>query len=268
MTPCAGFCRRGAPAVCDDVALPTPPAEALPLPACTSGFMIRADEALLLSAAVEADAVLMIDCCPGSLLVAGTPVGAAWPRAADSFDSRTREQLTRQVTKAIRTRFERTAAQDVSYGVRQITDVAIKALSPGINDPTTAVHALGHSAALLCELAGRRLGPRLLHDEQGRGRVVLHQPDLGDLLEMALAQPRRYGAADPAVLARLFALLRDLAWCAAPDQRPAIIGQLARLRATAAEKDFDAAELAPLAALAEQVEHALAGRWIPAARPC
>ena len=159
------------------------------------------------------------------------------------------------------TGFERTAVQDVGFALRQLTDVATKALSPGINDPTTAVFALGHSAALLCELAGRDLAPRVLRDEDDRVRVVLHRPTLADLVDLAVAQPRRYGAADASVLTRLFVLLRELAWCVAPDQHQVITGQLARLQATAAGQDFDDHENRQLAELAQQVRDAVHGRW-------
>lgn len=251
----------------DDTRFPSPPPDALLLPAPCSGFVVRLDEQGLLSAAVDADAVLRVDSSPGSQLVAGTPVGAAWPQTTGSFSPETSSRLTRQVAEAIHTRFERTAAHDIAYGVRQITDVVNRALSPGINDPTTAVHALNHSSALLCELAQRRLGPHLLRDDQGRARVLLNQPDLDDLLELALVQPRRYGAGDPMVLAQFFVMLRDLAWHAAEDQRPMIAHQLARLRAVADEQDFDAVERARFAELAGQAEHALAGRWAPAKPP-
>jgi len=111
-----------------------------------------------------------------------------------------------------------TTQEDVAFGLRQLTDVAIKALSPGINDPTTAVHALGHSAALLCGLARGQLGPRRLADADGRVRVELRRALLDDLVRLAVDQPRRYGASDPDVLARLLALLADLAWAADPVQ--------------------------------------------------
>lgn len=191
-------------------------------------------------------------------------MGAAWPHAGGGFDTDTRARLAERVAAAISTGFERTAAQDVAYGLRQLTDVATKALSPGINDPTTAVHALGHSSALLCELAGRDLGPLTLSDAQGRVRVVLHRPTLADLLELAVAQPRRYGAADPDVLARLLALLRELAWAVPlPEQRKVVADQLGRLRATVDAQAFDSTERASLAGLAIQVDLALDGRWAP-----
>ena len=90
--------------------------------------------------------------------------------------------------------------------------------------------------------------------------MVLSRPDLAQLLDAAITQPRRYGAADPQVTARLYALLAEVAWCAHPAQRPAIRDQLGRLRDGAARQDFDDAEQTGLARLAAEVENALAGR--------
>ncbi|MEI7033314.1 DUF2254 domain-containing protein [Streptomyces pratensis] len=240
---------------------PEPPADALPLPVRTPGFLTAVDEEALLEAAVEADAVLFIDRHPGSSLITGTPMGAAWPLSGGSFAPETRSGLVREAAEAVHTGAERTEAQDVAFGLRQLTDIIAKALSPGINDPTTAVHALSHSSALLCELARRGPGPRVLTDDHHRVRVVLRRPDLGDLLDLAVTQPLRYGAAEPAVLARVSMLLRELAWNTPPDQHPPIVAVLDRLRSTTADQDFHAAEHARLTELAQQVEQALAGCW-------
>ncbi|MFD3825324.1 DUF2254 domain-containing protein [Streptomyces sp. NPDC058625] len=240
---------------------PEPPADALALPVRKSGFLTAVDEEALLEAAVEADAVLLIDRHPGSSLITGTPMGAAWPRAGEPFSHETRTHLVRKAAEAVSTGTERTEAQDVAFGLRQLTDITAKALSPGVNDPTTAVHALSHSSALLCELARRGLGPRVLHDDQHRVRVVLRRPDLADLLDLAVAQPLRYGAAEPAVLNRVAMLLRELAWNSAPDQHPPVAAAFDRLRSTAADQDFHATEHARLAELVQLVEQALAGRW-------
>lgn len=243
-------------------ALPDPPAETVSLPAARSGFLGEVDGEAVLAAAVEAGAVVVVDRQPGSSAVGGTPVGAAWPCSGVPFDDATRETLVDRVTSAITIGFERTGAQDVAFGLRQLTDVATKALSPGINDPTTAVHALSHSSALLCELVRRDLGHRVLRDDENRVRVVLHRPDIADLLELALAQPRRYGAADPDVLARLLTLLRELAWTTQlPAHHQVVTAQLERLRATIDAQDLDPTERAALARLAAQVELAVDGRW-------
>ena len=245
--------------------LPRVPADAAVLLADSSGFLNSVDQAALLDAAIEGDVTISIDRAPGSSLVAGTPVGRLWTLAAvDPVPADRLAKLQDAAAKALHTGFERTAAQDIGFGLRQLTDVAVKALSPGINDPTTAVHALGHSSALLCELASHDPGPTVQSDEQGTVRLILTGPTLADLLELAIGQPRRYGATDPAVLARLFTLLRELAWSThRPDHHQAVTDQLGRLRSTVADQHFDGTERRDLATLATSVEVALNHRWHP-----
>ncbi|AQS65813.1 DUF2254 domain-containing protein [Streptomyces pactum] len=242
-------------------ASPEPPPNALTLTTRTSGFLTSVDEEALLNAAVEADAILLIDRHPGSSLVTGTPMGAAWPHTSEPFTSETRARLAGAVAEAVTTGAERTDHQDIAFGLRQLTDIAAKALSPAVNDPTTAVHALSHSSALLCELAQRHLDPHLLLDDDQQVRVVLRRPDLEDLLDLAVAQPMRYGATEPAVLARIAMLLRELAWNGTPAHQPPVQSALTRLRATIDAQDFHPTERLRLTELTHLVERALAGRW-------
>ncbi len=255
--------RPGSNQATTSAAMPLPPAgvrtELVVAPG--SGFMIRIDQHELLDAVVDADAVLVIDCFPGDFLVAGTPIGRWWNISGSAPADGGRDKLARAVKGCVHTGFERTETQDVTYGLRQLTDVTNKALSPGINDPTTAVHALGHTSALLCELAQRELGPVVLADDGRRARLALARPGLADLLEVAMTQPRHYGAADPLVVGRLFTLLGELAWQVPPSGRSAVADQLDRLRSTSDNQDFDSAERTEMARLALRVEHALAGRW-------
>lgn len=253
------------PASDEEPAAPVVPAGSAPLIATNSGFLTSVDEAALLEAAVRGRARISIDREPGSSLVAGTPLGRLWAEdGADPLDGERLEQVQEAAARAVRTGVERTAAEDIAYGLRQLTDVAVKALSPGINDPTTAIHALSHSSALLCELAAADPRPRVRSDEQGTVRVVLATPTLADLLDLAISQPRRYGAGDPAVLARLITLLSELAWSSPrPEHRRAVAQQLERLRRTVAEQHFDDVERADLAALASSVEDSLNHRWRP-----
>lgn len=242
--------------------LPDPPEQTRLLVAPRSGFLTYVDEPALLEAAVATDAVLHVELLPGSSLVAGSPLGRAWSLDRSAVSKDVGDRLQEAIDASISSGTERTATQDVAYGLRQLTDVATKALSPGINDPTTALHALGHSSALLCQAVRREHGPRVLHDEDGQVRVVLRRPGMDELLDLAIGQPRRYGAADPAVLGRLANLLRELAWAGADthDQR-AVADQLGRLRRTAGLQDFDPAENASLEALFALVDAALAGSW-------
>jgi uncharacterized membrane protein len=245
-----------------DVAPPAAPPSATPLCARRSGFLTSTDERALLAAAVDADAVLSIDRLPGDFLVAGTPLGVAWAVDGSVLDESTAAEVEQRASKAVRIGFERTAAEDIAFGMRQLVDVAVKALSPGINDPTTAVHALGHVSALLCEAAGHDLGPRLVPDDHGRVRVLLRRPDLRTLLDLALTQPRRYGAGDPEVFARLLLLLRELAWSSSgPVRRRLIEDHLDILVRVLESQDFSDPERRRLEEEARCVRLALDGQW-------
>ncbi|MFF0311121.1 DUF2254 domain-containing protein [Streptosporangium sp. NPDC004379] len=239
--------------------------QTVPLCARSSGFLTSVDEEELLAAAVDAGAVVLLRHFPGDSVVAGIPIAAARPLdEGAALDPETVGALSGRVAEAVGTGYERTAAQDVAFGLRQIVDVALKALSPGINDPTTAVHALGHVAALVCDLARRDLGPRLLRDDSGRVRVVLRRPGFPMLLDLAITQPRRYGTGDPEVLARLFTMLREVAWSThRPEHHRAVADQLVRLCTTADTQGYDREEAARMGALARSVREALAGRWPP-----
>jgi uncharacterized membrane protein len=227
-----------------------------------SGFLVEIDAEAVVAAARERDAVVVVDAPPGSSLIAGTPYGRAWPRAGAAFTEQDLDHLHRAMAGAVRTGFERTDAQDVGFALRQLVDVANKALSPGINDPTTAVHALSHVSALLCTLARRELGPARLTDERGEVRAVLTRPNLSDLLDVALTQPRLYGVRDPIVVARLFALLREVGWVVQRAQdRAAVRSQLARLRRAVEEQGFAGEERGHLEHLGQLVEDALGGEW-------
>ncbi|PRY20201.1 DUF2254 domain-containing protein [Pseudosporangium ferrugineum] len=245
---------------------PAPPHRGtLILCAPTSGFVTSVNDRKLLAAAVRTGTVIRVDRAPGASVVAGTPVATAWrlESGEDHDDDGLRDVLHGELAEALGIGFERTSTQDIAFGLRQLTDVVAKALSPGINDPTTAVHALGHSSALLCEAARHDLRPATRHDDAGRVRVVLARPDLAGLLDLAVSQPRRYGAAHPEVLIRLFDLLRELAWVLRDDraQLAPVAAQLARLRATVAGQDFDEVERAKLSRRADSVDAALEGRW-------
>ncbi len=241
--------------------VPVPPADATLIIADRSGFLTGVDDASLCAAAAAADAVVLIGRPAGGFVVAGTPLGMVWygPNSSDKDSSG-------KFVDAIQTRltigFERNDTQDFAFGLRQLTDVTSKALSPGVNDPTTAVHSLGHTAALLCEIARHDIRDLVRRDDDGKVRVVWRRPTFAQVLEEALTQPRRYGAADPAVMARLLTLLRELAWTArTAEQRSAVTAQLVRLHATIRSQDFGPAEMGQLERQHEQVRDALSHRW-------
>lgn len=238
--------------------LPPPPPNARALLAPSSGFLTSINNRELVSAATEVNARLIIDRHVGDSLVKGVPIGVAWAADDGDLDTDAVDGLQAAIRSAIGIGYERTGAQDVGYGLRQLTDVANKALSPGINDPTTAIHALGHVSAILCQLAHRDLRPAVLCDRDDVARVHLRRPGLDEIVDAAIGQPRRYGSSDPQVMTRLFSLLEELSWHL--DDHTVVRDQLARTRRTVQRADFDDTERRQLDIAAARVEEAIARR--------
>lgn len=105
----------------------------------------------------------------------------------------------------------RTLQQDIEFGVLQIVDIALKAISPAVNDPSTAIACVDQLSRILVRVVGREPGPALLQDDTGANRVVVSWPDLPRLLDAAFEHIRLYARTDLAVSLRLLKALGDLA---------------------------------------------------------
>jgi uncharacterized membrane protein len=127
---------------------------------------------------------------------------------------------------------QRTIEQDSRYAIRLIVDIGIRALSPAINDPTTAVLALDQLDDLLQRIGIRDLNIGYVYDENGDLRVFYPTPDWNDFLTLALDEIHMYGANSQQVMRRLRALLLDLRQEVPPERLAAIDHQLARVDAT------------------------------------
>jgi uncharacterized membrane protein len=137
---------------------------------------------------------------------------------------------------------ERTLRQDPAFAFRLLADISAKALSPGVNDPTTSVQTLDQIELLLLRLAGRRLGPGELRDETGEVRLRYPTPAWEDLLSIALDETRFFGATSVQVTRRLRALLEDLRELVPPYRRAGVEAQLAMLDASVARTYDEATE--------------------------
>jgi uncharacterized membrane protein len=112
--------------------------------------------------------------------------------------------------QAIEVGDERTFEQDPKYAIRLLVDIAIKALSPAINDPTTAVQALDQIEDLLLRLGRRHLEVGHFHDAQGQLRLIVPFPTWEDFLRLALDEIRFCGAKSVQVMRRMMALIKGL----------------------------------------------------------
>jgi uncharacterized membrane protein len=135
----------------------------------------------------------------------------------------------RAVRRAIVVGEERTFEQDPKYALRLLVDIAIRALSPAVNDPTTAVQALDQIGDLLLRLARRRLEIGSFCDGEGTLRLVVSFPTWEDFLRLSFDEIQTYGAGSVQVVRRLKALIADLFVAAPEERRAALASRQARL---------------------------------------
>ena len=136
---------------------------------------------------------------------------------------------------------ERTFEQDPKYAIRLLVDIAIKALSPAVNDPTTAVQALDQIEDLLRRLGSRRLEIGAIRDSEGKLRLVIPHPAWEDFLLLAFEEIRFYGATSVQVIRRMKALVYDLILALPEERRKPLQHYQQRLDATIA-KSFENTE--------------------------
>ena len=149
--------------------------------------------------------------------------------------------------KLVRIGSARTLEQDPAYGIRVLVDIAIRALSPAVNDPTSAVQVLDQIDDILHRLAGRSLGDGLLHDAAGRVVVRYPAPTWESFLALAIDEILLYGATSLQVTRRLRALLDDLLTGTPRARWPAVhvkLGALHRATRRSVPDETDAAEAA------------------------
>jgi uncharacterized membrane protein len=152
---------------------------------------------------------------PGRYAVTGSPlveVRTSAPSPGDGGDDEgadDRNDLDRVVADTVVVGPSRTITQDPAYGLRQIVDVALRALSPGVNDPTTAQDALFHLADALHALLEVEPPPRSFEGDDGRRVVLRHRSD-AELVELAFGELCGAAASQPAVVGYLLAAIDSL----------------------------------------------------------
>ena len=167
-----------------------------------SRIVVAVDVATLLAEARRHGGVIELAPQIGDFLATGEPLFYLYRGAADIGD----ETLEAAVAMGA----ERTTEQDPMFAFRILVDIALKALSPAINDPTTAVLALDQVHRLLRSVGRRRLRANALRDGEGTPRMILRTPDWEDFVHVSCVEVRACGADNVQVARRLRAMLEDL----------------------------------------------------------
>ena len=174
------------------------------VPAKESGYIQSVDSEALLRLARDKKTILRMERGIGDFVVQKTALASlALEEAPD-------KETIAAINVAYSFSIHRTVDQDPAFGIRQIEDMALKALSPGVNDTSTAVMCVDHLTAILAHLAGRQLPPLYLYEE-GKLRVITIAPSFESLLADSFDQIRRNAAGNVAIMACILSALDNIA---------------------------------------------------------
>ena len=163
-------------------------AQAVALTQSESGYLQNLDEDGLLSFATEHNVTVQCLQIVGTFVLEGQPVALVWPK--DALDDEACSNLSNYFTLGPR----RTPAHDLDFLFDQLSEMALRALSPGVNDAVTAMRCADRIAQGLLLMVSRRPPTSHRFDEKGSVRLILPQIDLGNLVEDTLGEFRRFSA--------------------------------------------------------------------------
>jgi uncharacterized membrane protein len=199
------------------------PSLVVPFPG-TSGVLLSVDEERLWSMAGEAHVTVALLPMVGDFVVHHRPVFEVWGDPS--------ELDVESMLEALIVARERNSRQDLAFSFRELVDVAERALSPGVNDPTTAVQAIDQLHDLLRRLVHRRFPAAHRVDARGRLRLILPRPSWDAYVRLAVDEIRQSGGGMLQVARRLRFLLDDLLSVAPPSRCGELRRQLALLQAS------------------------------------
>jgi uncharacterized membrane protein len=244
---------------------PEPPAGAVPMLAPRSGYLQTVDVEHLADLAAATGHSVQLVTLVGDYVTAGALVGWCWRRNATGDGQAAADSgVLQRALKHVHIGFERTLQQDARFGLRQMVDIALRALSPAINDPYTAIQVVHHVSAVESVLASRALPDDVHRDSSGELLVLLPYPSFATYLTVGCSQIRRYGCREPLVLAALLQLLSAVAQnCMDASRRAAVRAQI-DLVVRASERELteqsDRAMVARAAAAAMHAHSTSCGR--------
>lgn len=178
---------------------------ARPIGAHRSGYLQAVNIGGLLKLAIDHDLLLRLERRPGDFVTRGTPLASVW-----SAKGARPEELADAVKGAFIVGAKRSPEQDIEHLINQLVEVAVRALSPGINDPFTAINCIDYLGSALSELARRRLPVPWHFDAEDRLRLITHPQTFDGALSAAVDQIRQHGRRDVAVTIRLLEMLATL----------------------------------------------------------
>jgi uncharacterized membrane protein len=166
-----------------------------------TGYIQFIDPDILLTLARDKDIIIRLLHKPGHFVSAGAVVALVWPAG------RVNAQLNKLLRRAFQIGSGRTPTQDIEYAVNQLTEMAVRAMSPAINDPFTAVTCLDHMGDGLVTFIQRETQGSHYYDQQGKLRLILEPVTFAELLDAAFAMLRHASCDNASVLLHMLKVI-------------------------------------------------------------
>ena len=179
--------------------------EARPIGSTGDGYLQFIDGDALMALAMQEDIVIRVERRPGHYVVATRPLVLVWP------GNKVTDQLMDRVNCAFALGNQRTSGQDIEFAVNQLVEIAIRALSPGVNDPFTAMTCVDRLGSALCRLAQQDMPSPYRYDTQDQLRVITPVFTFPDVTDAAFNQIRQYSRSSTAVTIRLLETITEVA---------------------------------------------------------
>jgi uncharacterized membrane protein len=148
------------------------------------------------------DLLVRLEQRPGHYMTKGSIIARVLP-----FGEKEEDQWRDRVKESFIVGRQRTQEQDVEFLIHELVEIAVRALSSGINDPHTAVNCIDRLGSALAELAGRAIPSPYLHDSEGNLRLVTRSHTYRGLVDTSIDQIRQYGMGSVAVTIRLIEMI-------------------------------------------------------------
>ncbi len=178
---------------------------ACPIKTIASGYIQTINDNQLMQIATENNLLLRIQQRPGRFVVKGSEIVRVFP------EEKVNKKLAVQINDAFVLGSQRTEQQDVEFPIDQLVEIAVRALSPGINDPFTAIRCIDQLSAALCHLAQREIPSSYRYDDYNQLRIIAEPISFADATDAAFNQIRQYGKSSVAVTMRLLEAIAAIA---------------------------------------------------------
>ncbi len=240
-----------------EVEHPTIPDRARPVNANDSRVIQDFEASELVTVAAKHDIVVRFVRQLGDKVIEGTPLAWVWSVDEDAACPDI-DEIRQPVLEVTQLGLERSLKSDAAFGITQLVDIALRASSPAINDPTTALQSIEHLSVIIVELASHRVGSQTFRDDKGYLRVMCPGRDFPAYLDLSISQLRRAAGDECDIVSALMRLLVDVARAVVADeQHEAIVDQRELLLTTANERFGEKSDIAMLEQLGEEVTRAL-----------